>query len=213
MVFPTRHAYLTIHWLTAGADPERGQCGIRFYDATPQTQADVDNCAAAVSAFWSNATSVISQFHRLEFIRLASIDVDGKYFPGSVAYDHVYPGTIPGGGSAVALFPLQVAEVITLRTAMPRGRGHAGRCYLPAVQVNMATSWLWPAANVNTRTANFATMLTALNAFFAGPASVMSSLGAGVANTITSVNADLRPDTQRRRARQLPTALGTPAAV
>ncbi len=213
MPFTERHNYLTVHWLSAGADPERGQFGIRFIEPTDATQARVDLCASDVQTFWAAATSVISQFHRLEFIRLASIGTDGLYIPGTVAFDHVYAGTVPGGGSAVALFPLQVSEVISLRTAMPRGRGHAGRCYLPAVQANMATSWLWPLANVDTRTANFATMLTSLNSKFAGSASVMSSLGAGTTNRITNVNADLRPDTQRRRARQLPTSLGTSQIV
>ena len=213
MAYTQRHHYLTFHWLSAGATPERGQFGIRFDDATPTTQALVDLFSAPASTFWAAAGSVISQFHRLEFIRLADIGTDGLYTPGTVAYDHIFAGTVPGGGSAVALFPLQTASVMSLHTAMPRGHAHAGRAYLPAVQSNMTSSWNWALADANTRTVLFAALLTALNVVSAGSASVMSKIGAGTTNHITNVNQDLRPDVQRRRASQQPITLGTAVAV
>ncbi len=219
MTYPNAHLYLTAHWDVAGT-AEHGQFGLRFDSPTPATQALVDACSAAVQTMWTTVITSISNLHRLAFLRLASIGIDGKYVPGSVAYDHNYAGTIPGGvvPAQPYLFPLQVAHVMTLHTAFARGQAHGGRIYLPPLAENLNPGFLWTAAQAGNRNNTVATMINALNGALPGPCSIFSkgtkaAPAVGAKHVVTSVNCDTRPDVQRRRARQQTSAVGVPAVV
>ncbi|HXE47333.1 MAG TPA: hypothetical protein VN663_03125 [Ramlibacter sp.] len=217
MTYPNNHLYLTFHWLAAGT-AEQGQFGLRFDNVAPASQALVDGAAAAANTMWGATTTDISQFFRLAYLRLASIAPNGLYVPGTVAYDHTFPGSVPGGGAAAYLFPLQSAHVVTLHTAMPRGQAHAGRVYLPPITENLTSAAVWTPAQCTSRNNTFATMVTALNTAMGGPASVFSkgtkaAPTVGAKNAITNVNSDTRPDVQRRRAAQQVATFGLPANV
>lgn len=206
MTYPNNHLYLTIHWGNSGVPPEIGQCGLRFDTASAASQALVDGCAGAVSTFWSAATSAIEPDYKLQYIRLAQIGTNGKYVPGTVAYDHTYSGTVPGGGAAVlARYPLQVACAASLNTALPRGQAHRGRIYLPWINSNLQSGYVWQLADCNNRANTLSAMLTALNTAIGGPLSVFSkgtkaAPTVGAKNVVTSVKIGNRPDVQRRRA-------------
>lgn len=211
MSYPNAHLYLTVHWSAQSSSNEFGQFGLRFDSTAPATQVLVDNCAQPVSTFWSAATNGVDFAYALQYIRLASIGTDGKYVPGSVAFDHTYPGGVAGGGSggsAVRYFPLQVAAASTLLTAMPRGQAYKGRIYLPYIATPLDGSWHWPLANCNNRTNGLAAMISALNGVMPGDAAVFSkgtkaAPTVGAKQTITGVQTGNRPDVQRRRAAQL----------
>jgi hypothetical protein len=217
MTYPNGYLYLTAHFVVAGTS-EVGQFGLKFDSTAAATQALVDGCATAVQNMWAAATVDIGQFHRLSFLRLAAIGTDGKYIPGSVSYDHTYAGTVPGGGVAAALFPLQCAHVMTLRTAMPRGQAHVGRIYLPPIQENLGSAFTWTTTQINNRINTVTQMIANLNAVMPGPATIFSkgtkaAPTVGAKHVITQVNSDNKPDVQRRRARQQPALTGIPGNV
>lgn len=219
MTYPNAHLYLTAHWDVAGTS-EHGQFGLRFDSTTPATQALVDAASSAVSTMWSTVTTDISNQHRLAFIRLASIGTDGKYVPGTIAYDHNYAGTVPGGvtPSNTYLYPLQVAHVITLQTAFARGQAHHGRVYLPPLAEVLSAGFLWSNAQINSRNNTFAAMCSALNTALPGPLTIFSkgtktAPTVGAKHVVTRINADTRPDVQRRRAKQQTSSQGTGANV
>lgn len=211
MTYPNAHLLLTAHWSVSGVTAESGQCGLRFDSTTPASQALVDACATAWANFWTAATNAIDFAYSLSFLRLASIGTDGKYVPGSIAYDHIFPGGTPGGGSSgapIRQFPLQVASVTSLLTAMPRGQAHQGRIYLPYITINLNSGWVWPSANINNRTNGVAAMISALNTVLPGDCTVFSkgtkaAPTVGAKQLVTGVKTGSRPDVQRRRAKQL----------
>jgi hypothetical protein len=219
MTYPNAHLYLTLHWVNGGVPSETGQTGFRFDTVAPASQALVDACSGHVSAFWTAATNTIEPDYRLSYLRLASIAPNGQYVPGTVAYDHIYPGTIPGGGAAVtARFPLQVACASTLLTALQRGQAYKGRCYLPWIDSNLQSGYVWQPADVNNRTNGLAAMLSNLNDDLPGPLSIFSkgtksNPGVGAKNVVTGVKTGTRPDVQRRRANQETEVYGLVGAV
>lgn len=219
MSYPNAHLLLTAHWGYSTATTETGQTGLRFDTVTPASQALVDACATAWSAFWTNSTlGGIDPAFRLQFLRLASIGTNGQYVPGTIAYDHLFPGGTPGaagGSTPLYRYPLQVAAVTTLLTAMPRGQAHAGRIYLPQlVESPLQSSFTWTTANVNSRSNAVASMISALNTALPGKCTIFSkgtksAPGVGAKQLVTGCLTDTKPDTQRRRARQLPSVKGT----
>lgn len=205
MTFPNAHLYLTLHWVMGGLPAEIGQCGMRFDTTAPATQGLVDACAGPVQTFWALANAAIHADYRLSYLRLASIAPDGKYVVGTVAYDHVYPGTIPGGGIATQLQPLQIASVATFNTAVPRGQAHRGRVYLPPIADTLQTGYVYQTASANNRANSLAAMCTSLNTALGGKLTIFSkgtkaAPTVGAKNLVTSVKIGTKPDVQRRRA-------------
>lgn len=207
MSYPNAYLYLTAHWQVAGTT-EVGQFGLKFDTTTPASAALVAGCASHVSAMWSAATMDIPQEHRLVFLRLASIGTDGKYVPGTLSYDYTYPAVVPGAGAlSGSTYPLQVAHVMTLRTALPRGQAHVGRCYLPPIDEVLSSNYQWTATQVSNRNNTFAAMISNLNDDLAALCTIFSkgtknAPTVGAKNPVTYVQSDTRPDVQRRRAKQ-----------
>lgn len=205
MAYPNRHLYLTAHWHTAGTD-EKGQFGLRFDTTAAASQSLVNSVAGRVATMWATtgAAANIANEHLLDFVRLASIDTDGRYVTGTLAYDYIW-GSPVAGGSALAgyTYPLQVAHVVTLRTAVPRGLAHAGRIYLPPIDEVLSSNFQWTAADCTGRNNTVASMITGLNTDFGAPCAVFSKVGGGAKHNVVYVQGDTRPDVQRRRARQM----------
>lgn len=220
MTYPNAYLYLTVHWTIQSSPGETAQFGLKYDSTAPATQALVDGTATAISSFWTNATALIDYDCRLQFARLASVDVNGKYVAGTVAYDHVFPNT-PGGGSSGAplyKYPLQVAMVTRLLTAAARGQAHEGRVYLPAPAASLDATYHIPAASINNRSNSFSAMLTTLNGVMPGPLSIFSkgtkaAPTVGAKRVVTQVNTGNKLDVQRRRAKQQGEVLGIPANV
>jgi hypothetical protein len=220
MTFPNAHLYLTCHWTIAGAPNEQGQTGIRFDSTAPASQDLVNAAVGPVSTFWTTVTALIPHEYRLTFLRLASIAPNGLYVPGTIAYDNVISGTLPGGGSGgtdLFRYPLQTAMVSSLLTALPRGQAHRGRCYLPPSAGALQSGWLWQPSDGASRTNTWSACLSALNDVMPGPASIFSkgtkaAPTVGAKQVITGVQTGIRPDVQRRRANEMaesPGVIGT----
>ena len=130
---------------------------------------------------------------------------DAYYYQGGVAVTHQqetvnHVGTGTGDG-----MPLQIACVMTLRTALSTRRGR-GRIYLPFTDSNqMGANHIFASSNVNNCVDYLALYLSALQLTGDYTPVVVSQTG-GTSNVITSVDADLVPDTQRRRANRLTSA-------
>lgn len=124
-----------------------------------------------------------------------------RYTGGSVS--RVSENSVSHAGTnAQPLLPLQCSLVLTLRTSV-RSRQGRGRIYLPigTTQAMGASDHLYASTEVNNLVDKFA-------AFCTGSTSpvVVVSRTSGTMHSVTSVDADLVPDTQRRRRNQLSTA-------
>lgn len=218
MAFPRNHLYLTVHWVPTGAILETGQFGLRFDSQAASTQALVDSCKAAVQAFWQTVGAGIPPDMSLRFLRLARIGTDGKYVPGSVAFDGNYATNgVGGNATSTVLYPLQIATVSTLTTDVPRGQGSKGRVYLPASPSALGADYRFTAGSADARSASLATMISSLKTTLGGPCIVASrgtvSSSTGLYQAVTGVKTGRRPDVQRRRARAVTELYGVTSPI
>lgn len=167
----------------------------------------VNSAHAAAEAFHEQAGTGSGTNVSMINVSGARIGTNGKYSPA--IQDTVYSTDTGAFGNGTALHPWSTAHVISLRTALPRGRGSNGRCYWPALgmTIDTTTGRATPAA-VLTRLTNFQTFLnalnTALNTYSPGTVvQVISSVGS-VANKVTAIRADTRMDHQERRENAVP---------
>lgn len=123
-------------------------------------------------------------------------------YAGGVVTTHEQQAVSHPGTDTSGMLPLQVSLVLTLRTATLSRRGR-GRIYLPTCGFSMmgGTNHLFNSTPVNALVDAFANFLTTYGVGGATPV-VVSRVG-GVMEPITAVDADLVPDTQRRRRGKL----------
>jgi hypothetical protein len=201
MVFTNKHKLLTVNG-TAFGSSETWSFGIRFVETvyTPNSQAIADACKAAVNTWWTSAWFPPAT-HSLAYVKLAPINPDGHYPPGEIAYIGDYVPDV-AGGSTLNTYPAQTAWVCTLLGSLiPRGRGSHGRIYTPPSASALSSVGNWGTLNATMATA-VATMIRTLNSVSGlGIGSIMSNLGTGITQPISSVRVDSKPDTQRRRAK------------
>lgn len=213
MVYPHEHIVLRFqgHWGTgAGTVLDTWSTGIRFgfpgkgtlYDPV-KLQTFVNSAMTAASTFHIANANMCSSECWLDKVTGAQVGVDGKYVPtGQLT-------VISTGSSVAGLNPTvhswNTALVISLRTAIPRGRGSNGRVYWPAPNgaIQPATGRLAP-ASVQTRVNNFKTLLDSLNTaagvYDAGmKAIVASNVGGGLIAPVTTIRSDERFDSIERR--------------
>ena len=201
MTYPIVHKLLTIGG-TSYASTEEWQFGMRIIPETVgvgPSQAQIDALATPITTFWNSASIFMPTTHSLTFAKLAPIGINGHYPDGEIAYEHVFtsdPG--PGGGP---IYPAAVALVVGLMTAAPRGRGHAGRFYLPGPASAMTSAGLHSSGIPTAVNAAVRTLINAINgAADVGTVGVITSLGSGTSRAVTAVRCGERPDIQRRRA-------------
>lgn len=126
---------------------------------------------------------------------------DYRRYSGGVPVAHVqWPVTHAGTDSGGAL-PLQVACVLTLRSATLNRQGR-GRLFLPTCAFSMmsGSDHQFSSTKVNNLVDKFADVLSDFQGGGYDPV-VVSRVGSAM-HTITSVDADTVPDTQRRRRAQ-----------
>jgi len=201
MTYPIVHKLLTIGGTSYGST-EEWQFGMRIIPETVgvgPSQAQIDALATPITTFWNTAAIFMPTTHSLTFAKLAPIGINGHYPDGEIAYEHVFtsdPG--PGGGP---LYPAQVALVVGLMTAAPRGRGHAGRFYLPGPASAMTSDGRHSSGIPTAINSAVRTLILAINgATEVGTVAVITSLGSGTSRVVTAVRCGQRADVQRRRA-------------
>lgn len=225
MPYDRRHLYLTAHWTDTREPNESGQIGIRFDSpATTVTQAMVSACAPAFQTFWLAPGTDLPAYYVLRYLRLAMIDLDGKYVPGTFSFDHSYGAGVAYNPSSTTTMPLQVSSVATFTTELPRGQASRGRIYLPPFAVPVGTNGRWQAVTVDGRATTIATLLQSLNAALVpapgGLPAIASVFSKGTAKDpagkrsfIRGVKIGTRPDVQRRRAKSMAEIYGATKPV
>lgn len=135
------------------------------------------------------------------------------YPDGGTKATFVGQATISGTGTGTGFCPLQNACVVTLNTGFA-GRSNRGRMYFPASGGTIASGHFLPSTPV-------ANLVPALATFFqdiatdvtASAQAQVISQKSSTGRAVTQVVADLRPDTQRRRANKQPRGTITQATV
>ena len=116
--------------------PEIWACGLRLHsailEAAPPTVAELqalsDAWAVPVRAWFVNPNSDISGIASLTVQKVVWVLANGKQRDVNTIV-HDFASNTRGGGSNIPIWEQSYA--ITLRTALNRGRGHAGRIYPP----------------------------------------------------------------------------------
>lgn len=206
MPYSQGHRLLTISGALFGG-VERWSIGLRFANAnnaTQPTQAEVDATEAPIRTWFTSTSTFIASNHSVDEIKLASINVDGLYFPGQDSVVRTPTTAINGGGTGGSTWP-QNSFVVSLTTALPRGRGHIGRIYLPPLRATLIpVAGLMDPTNVDSILGTTRTMLNALNLLSGtGTLGVFSKVGTGHFQAVTGLRGGLVMDTQRRRRRSI----------
>jgi hypothetical protein len=132
-------------------------------------------------------------------IKLAPIGTNGRYPTGLDSVVATIGSAITGTTSSAAL-PPQVAWVVSLTTALPRGRGHIGRVYLPAFRSSIPlTNGRLGTTEVVPMLASFKTMINALGALVGLATPIVASPLGAPFQLVTGLRGGLVLDTQRRR--------------
>jgi len=205
MPYGQGHRLLTISGSLWGV--ERWTIGMRFANAnnaTQPTQAEVDATEAPIRTWFTAVNSQFPNVHSVDEIKLAPQDLDGHYPPGLDSVVKVPSPAIFGQSVAGSTWP-QIAYVVSLTTALPRGKGHIGRVYLPPLHAGIIpNAGRRAAADVDLQLATFRTLILALNGLSGvGTLTVFGKTGAGTTQTVTGFRGGLVMDTQRRRRRSL----------
>jgi hypothetical protein len=153
------------------------------------------------------ANTVIGTNCFLDYVSGAQIGVGGKYTPTNQLT--VVSPTTPTPGLGSGVLPWNTASVISLRTAIPRGRGSNGRVYWPCLSVPViaGTGRVNILGRVQAAKTFFDAMNTAANTYSAGMRAVVASaVGGGVIAPVTSIRSDDRLDSIERRENAQPVA-------
>jgi outer membrane protein assembly factor BamB len=186
-------------------------------------QATATAAGPVVAAWWSNAGgSTFINTHRLTEVKVARIDVDGKYFPGAPGIYFVVPplsGNVLWANSIQAV--PQLTAVVTLKTAVPRGYGARGRIFPPPQALQITSNGMMTPAVALQSAQYFKLLIDNLNAVPVVGNVIVASRGKGhftldakgkktwtfpdpgAQNNVTEVSVGTVMDTQRRRRRQL----------
>lgn len=135
----------------------------------------------------------------LRFVKLNEIGTNGRYTQQQTVL-HEYEEAVNGAGGVGV--PPQIAYCVSLRTAMSRGRAHAGRFYLPMPSERPSVNATFSNAELQTFVGPTQEFLNAVNAAVPGyRVGVTSNLGAGAQQPVTHARFGRVLDTIRSRRR------------
>lgn len=138
MTFPNAHGYVSVIGSAYGGT-ERWQFGFRIDPAPVGNQATADSLAPYIQAWWHGDAPYVGGVdvfgslttHTLDEVKVAQIDVDGKYKLDVPSASHFFVPTIAGVSAPNAGQLPQGTVVATLTTDVPRGLASKGRMFLP----------------------------------------------------------------------------------
>lgn len=199
-IFEFGHRLVTIRGVSQGS-ADRWGIGIRFHGVSnvQPTQAEADALVAPIRTWFTTTGMFFPLTTTVDEIKLAPIGTDGKYPAGLDSTVAAIGAAITGTTSSAAL-PPQTSLVISLTTALPRGRGHIGRIYLPAFRSSIPLTFgKLGSAELNGMLTATKTMINALAATAGIDTPIVASpLGAPIQD-VTGLRAGAVLDTQRRR--------------
>lgn len=186
-------------------------------DALPEPTAagaDWSAVVTACSAWFSRATTYIATATKMTSIKVARLDTLGHYD----ATPYTAAVNVAGGTAGNPLYPLQIAQVITLETLYDLRRVK-GRIYVPTPMMAISggtNAVQWANADASASAGSFKTFLAALQGISPSGTPLepcVASKGrhnkdgslrlAGNNYPIDTVSVGLVPDTQRRRRNKL----------
>lgn len=156
----------------------------------------------ALRTFHTN-TSINAQNQAfLDFIKLNEIDpVTAKYKSVVDSFTHVLVN--PPAGPSTLNGPAQIAMAIGLTTVAARGRGHAGRIYVPVYSGGASADGRISAASALACANGAKTLVNAINALNVGARVVIFSKAAQIVRDVNGTRCGRVVDTQRRRRSSL----------
>lgn len=218
MPYASPYIYFTIQGHfgdNAGAAIEQWQVGFKIpTGAGAPTPTDLSNfletMSAPVIAFHTDAAVAAGNTTVYNGLTAAHVGTDGKYTGGGSQVTTERPASSLVLGAGVSAMPLQIACVYSLRTAVLRGPGSAGRFYYPCLARSYtALIGQWQQAATDAAATAAATLIQAINDAAAtqldtdAGVCVMSKVGAGRSEQVEKVLVGRVPDTQRRRAKDV----------
>jgi len=212
MVYAQEHVLLRFNGHFGGASTftDRWSVGVRLGQPSLPTPLDsakmqtlVNSAHSAAKTLQQNAAVAAGTTCFYDQCAGATIGPSGKYAPSGQLTTLSPLESTPGLGTPT--LPWNTALVVSLRTAVPRGRGSNGRVYWPATSLAVlpATGRI-AAGNVANRIAGFKTFLDALNVaantYLAGTRVIVASnVGTGLNAIVTGIRSDDRLDSIERR--------------
>jgi len=157
---------------------------------------------AAISAWVQRVDSSLSQATYLDFVKFNEINALGHYaHPDTV---RVYNFDSPPYGPASSIHPPQVSVVVSLLTALVRGKAHRGRMFTPALAAGCSgTTGAQGDAGAATIASSATTLLNAINT--AVPDHGVSIISTtGESNHVTQVAVGHAFDTMQTRRKSIP---------
>ena len=155
----------------------------------------------AITAFW-RWPGLISKFANITTIKLNEIGPDGRYVNPETVLEEIEGGLV--GVADSVIYPPQVALVVSLDTAIRRGRAHAGRFYLPLPGSPLLSSGTLSAADQLSYVTQATSFVEQLNdAMQPWQVGVVSDIGPGAQQRVTSLRVGRVLDTMRSRRRSL----------
>jgi hypothetical protein len=162
-------------------------------DTAHDASSDID-----ISTVWSTFRTFVQD---LMTPASAITDYDLYRYGGGVVVEHQHTAVSHPGTNTTSQMPLSTAMCVTTRSAT-LSRSGRGRMYLPATAAgDMQNSNFELAHGVTDNIVDQLALWFAAEAAAGIPAVVVSRVH-GVMHPITSVDADYRPDVQRRRTQQ-----------
>ena len=165
--------------------------------------------AAHVQTWFETPGSGINYSAKLTEVKFNVIDSSGHYLSNTEVNTHIYPGagieTSSPGLRVIA--PPQISLVMSLGTNLKRGPGSRGRIFIPSGLLGplTQTSPRIDPSYCDAAMASFKTLVDGLNNWDGidtlptGNVCVVSGLGGGIWNAVTSLRVGDIYDTQRRR--------------
>ena len=227
MPFTVPHLYIAVIG-NSYTETEHWQFGLRATRLGSETDMKVvaGSLQGAFNTWWTN--TVGSAFkpvdtHSLAELKVMNLNEDGIQYVNVPSGSYFWVPPVVGTGPPPAGLAPQNTCAVTLRTALPRGLGSTGRCFLPPNRNLLpGPDGRITAAAAKELADTFKTLINAINNNAnIGDVSVMSRGKAergpdlpngkptytypnpGVTNTVTGVSCGRVVDTQRRRRRSL----------
>jgi hypothetical protein len=182
------------------------------YDAA-KLQTLVNAAATAANVYHAAGTTNSGTATYFDQVAGAQIGSSGRYTPDT--QQTIYSVFAPVAGAGTPTLPWNTAQVISLRTARPRGRCSNGRVYWPALSGQLvATTGRMSAATLASHVTGAKTFFDALNvaagAYQTGMRVIVASnVGIGDAAVVTSIRCDDRMDSIERRENDQPSVWST----
>lgn len=199
MPFPAPHSLLTFSGPAYG-DLEQWSTGLRLRTTTPPDAAALSEAGEAFISFMNTNELLGSSAAKMQSVKWAPQTVEGKYGSGESVEFLFNNRTIGNNGG----MPAQIAVVLSLRTARPRGRASNGRMYVPALPTLVANTGRFSVTDANIIAERAATMISLIGEALGTDVVVGSAVESGLLETVTGVRVGRVPDTQRRRREGIP---------